>query len=119
MVEAPVLLIELGERDLDRPELVLRRHEERPQERVPGRQRRDQGDGDEGRANERQRDAPQEAGMSGAVERRRVLELLRDTEEELAEQEDREDRRRERDDLDPQRVVQPEAGEGEAGARAL
>ena len=67
----------------------------RQQERVPARHQRDHGDGAEHRPRQRQHDRPVEPPRPAAVDRRRVLQLLRHGAEERAHDDDR-DRQQER-----------------------
>src|SRR5712691_6713980 len=93
MVARASLAGELDQLHLDRADLRTRRDDERPEERVPRAQEREQAHGNQRRADEGERDRPEEAKMSGSIHARRILKLLRDRQEELAKEKDREDSR--------------------------
>src|SRR5438132_5927606 len=99
MVARPRFLPEPRQTDLDRAEVRPRRHDERPLERVPRPEERDESSGYQSGDREWKNDAPEETQVPRAVDPRRVGELGRDRQKELTHQEDREGARDERDDL--------------------
>src|SRR5712692_4500248 len=108
MVSRASLARELHQHHLDRPDLGPRRDDQRPEERVPRVEEREQRNRDEGGSHQRQADGPEKAEVARAVDPRGVVQLLRHREKELTQQEDRENADEERDDLCRIGVVPPE-----------
>src|SRR6185437_11224638 len=83
-----VLLTETRDRDLHHPQVLVRGDRQRPEERVPVGEKEQDGEGREDRAAQRHDDRPPNAEVARAVDQRRLLELARDGEIELAQKED-------------------------------
>src|SRR5438876_3579065 len=82
-----------GQRDGEREHVGLVHGDQRPQEVVPGRAEREDGECPENRLRERQHDAQEDVPRAGAVDAGGVLQLAGQREEELAEEEDAEGER--------------------------
>src|SRR5215203_191621 len=98
------LLLEARETDRQREQLVRLQEHQREQELVPGADEAEHGDGGEPRSGERQDDLMEGAEHGGAVDRRRVLELLRYRLEEAAQEPDVEGKRERRIGDDQRRM---------------